>query len=101
MTIEKVSKYISTSQGVSEPSAFGRSVLLSLPRVKWLEEKQESEPKKEVVKRNVKITPLQQQVLELHQSGLGIAQIAMKLSKSKNAISKLLGRIRAKETRNG
>lgn len=48
-----------------------------------------------------KLTPLQRQALDLHQSGQSIAQIAMKLLKSKNAISKLLRRARANEVSNG
>ena len=44
MRIEKISRYISVTPGVSEPRNFGRRVLLSLPRVRWLEAQPDYQP---------------------------------------------------------
>ena len=44
MRIEKVSKYISVTPGAAEPKTFGRRVLLSLPRVRWLEAQPDYQP---------------------------------------------------------
>ena len=117
MQIEKMSKYISVTPGIAQPNAFGRQVLLSLPRVKWLERQPDYEPwpelatppRDERVKdyiasrytfrpqtRRNELSPMQKQAWELQQTGMTHAQIAKRLSKSKNAIGKLLAQAREK-----
>ena len=121
--MEKQSKYITKYTDVDNPK-YGtftrRNILLSLPRVKWLDRQPDYTPwpelptivqtedkpeRKPVVNtrytfrphmRSDKLTPLQQQVWDLHRQGLSQPQIGQQMGKSTNAIAKLIAQAREK-----
>lgn len=115
---EKQSKYISIRSGVSSSQGDARRVLLSLPRVKWLDRQpdympwpplEEPKPKPKIVTgfrpapytlkphlRNDKLSLMQQHAWDLHLSGKTNVQIGVEMNKSTNAVGKLLGQAREK-----
>lgn len=115
---EKQSKYISIRSGVSSSQGDARRVLLSLPRVKWLDRQpdympwpplEEPKPKPKIVTgfrpapyafkphlRNDKLSLMQQHAWELHLSGKTNVQIGVEMNKSTNAVGKLLVQARLK-----
>jgi DNA-directed RNA polymerase specialized sigma24 family protein len=118
--MEKQSKYITKYTDVDNPK-YGtftrRNILLSLPRVKWLdrqpdytpwpelptivqtEDKPERKPTRCTFRphtRSNQLTPLQQQAWDLHCQGLSHAKISVEMNKSTNAIGKLLAQAREK-----
>ena len=120
--MEKQSKYITKYTDVDNPK-YGtftrRNILLSLPRVKWLDRQPdytpwpdlpavvqtEDKPERKPVKtrytfrphmRSDKLTPLQQQVWDLHRKGLSHPQIGQQMGKSTNAVAKLIAQAREK-----
>jgi len=117
MTPEKVSKYITIRPGVSSPQGAERRVLLSLPKVKWLEAQPDyqpwpplREPEPEPPKpsppptrytfrpetRSNELSARQRQAWALHLGGLSMAQIGEKMSCTSNAAGKLVGQAREK-----
>lgn len=117
MTIEKQSKYVSVSPAVGAPQGTARRVLLSLPRVRWLEaqpdyepwpelKEPEPEPEPEPKKparytlrpetRSNELSNRQRQAWALHLGGLSMAQIGEKMDCSANAAGKLVQQAREK-----
>lgn len=127
MQIEKMSKYIepvcdNRSAGVGNRNR--RRILMSLPRLKWLERQEdyvpwtlppEPEPEPEEEKPGDKqsrhngryaahrtsehrdeLTPQQRQVWALHLGGMSVVEIAARVGKSPNAASKMLCQARQK-----
>lgn len=127
MNIEKMSKYIepfcdNRSGGASTYTR--RRILISLPRVKWLERQPDYvpwpplvEPQPEPVEAvkpkapqqqkgryavcrssapNDELSTQQRQIWALHLGGLTVAQIATKVGKTPNATSKALAQARLK-----
>lgn len=116
--IEKVSKYISIRSGISEPQSAGRRVLMSLPRVRWLEAQPdyepwppleelkmepapepETEPQRYVFRpqaRNYELSDRQREAWKMYDEGLSVKQVAEKMNISRNAASKLLAQAREK-----
>lgn len=123
MNIEKVSKYITKYTDTDNPK-YGtftrRNILLSLPRVKWLERQPDYTPWPPLPPitapevrtdhkpintrkfsfrpqtRNNELSPSQQQAWNLHRNGKSHAQIGEEMGKSSNAIGKLLAQAREK-----
>lgn len=118
--MEKQSKYITKYTDVDNLK-YGtftrRNILLSLPRVKWLDRQPdytpwpdlptivqtEIKPERKSTRytfrphlRNDKLTPLQQQVWDLHRQGLSHPQIGQQMGKSTNAVAKLIAQAREK-----
>ena len=118
--MEKQSKYITKYTDVDNPK-YGtftrRNILLSLPRVKWLDRQPdytpwpdlpppaqpEDKPKHTPTRytfrpqtRSDQLTPLQQQVWDLHRQGLSHVKIGVEMNKSTNAIGKLIAQAREK-----
>lgn len=118
MNIEKVSKYINVRSGISCGPGDGRRVLLSLPRVQWLERqpdyapwpplenpKPEPEPEQEYQParytfrpqlRSNELSTRQRQAWALHLGGMSNGQIAEKMGTTPNAAGKLLAQAREK-----
>lgn len=119
MNIEKMSRYITVRPGVSSPHGHERRVLLSLPRVKWLEAQPDYEPwppleaprpkpeiKPEQINprrhtfrpqlRSDELSTAQKQAWDLHRSGKSHAEVGAMLNKSTNAVGKLLAQAREK-----
>ena len=118
MNIEKVSKYINVRSGISCGPGDGRRVLLSLPRVQWLERqpdyapwppleklKPEPEPEQEHQParytfrpqlRNNELSVRQRQAWNLHLAGMSMKQIGEKMDCTDNAASKLVAQARDK-----
>lgn len=110
MNIERVSKYILTGHGES------RRVLLSLPRVKWLEAQpdytpwppletkkpeptQEHKPERYTLRpqlRNNELSVRQRQAWALHLGGATHAKAAEVMGCSPNAVGKLIAQAREK-----
>lgn len=118
MNIAKVSKYIRSHSGISSGPGDGRRILLSLPRVEWLERQpdytpwpplEEPKPEPEPVPdfqparynlrphmRSHELSNRQRQAWALHLGGLSMAQIGEKMSCTANAASKLVSQAREK-----
>ena len=116
MNVEKVSKYISIRSGISEPQSAGRRVLMSLPRVKWLEAqpdyepwppleepKPEPPPEPEPARysfrpqlRSNEMSDRQKEAWAMHGEGLSNIQIAERMKITPNAAGKLLAQAREK-----
>lgn len=116
MNVEKVSKYISIRSGISEPQSVGRRVLMSLPRVRWLEAqpdyepwppleepKPEPPPEPEPARyelrpqlRSNEMSDRQKAAWAMHNEGLSNIQIAERMKITPNAAGKLLAQAREK-----
>jgi len=120
MQIEKVSRYIdqlSESRSAGINGRTRRRVLLSLPRIQWLErqpdytpwpplqedtpEAPQEPPAKTKFRHwspssNDTLTPQQQKIWEMHSSGMSVVEIAERLGKTRNAASKSLQEARLK-----
>lgn len=117
MNVEKVSKYISIRSGISEPQSAGRRVLMSLPRVRWLEAQpdytpwpplEEPRPEPPAVEpepvrytlrpqsHNYELSDRQKLAWTMHSEGLSVKQVAENMKVSRNAASKLLAQAREK-----
>ena len=115
--MQKVSRYIHVRSGTSCGPGDGRRVLLSLPRVQWLERQPDykpwpalQEPKPEPVPdyqptrytlrpqcRNHALSERQKQAWALYFEGLSVKQVGEKMGISANAASKLLSQAREKQ----
>ena len=118
--MEKQSKYITKYTDVDNPK-YGtftrRNILLSLPRVKWLDRQPdytpwpdlpavvqtEVKPERKSTRytfrphlRNDKLSEMQQEAWNLHCEGKTNVQIGVELNKSANAVCKLLAQAREK-----
>lgn len=118
--MEKQSKYITKYTDVDNPK-YGtfarRNILLSLPRVKWLDRQPdytpwpdlppvaqaEDKPERKTTRykfrphlRNDKLTEMQQRAWDLHRNGLSYVRIGVEMNKSTNAVSKLIAQAREK-----
>lgn len=118
MIIERVSKYITINHsGISSKHGDGRRVLLSMPRVKWLEAQpdytpwpplEEKQPKQETkinqptryqyrphLRKN-ELSDRQRQAWTLSMENYTRRQIAEKMQCSQNAVAKLIAQAREK-----
>ena len=116
--MNKVSKYIHVRSGISCGPGDGRRVLLSLPRVRWLEAQpdyvpwpplKEPEPEPEAVpdyqptrytfrpqQRSDALSAAQQQAWDLYCGGMSIVQIGVETNRSTNAAAKLIAQAKEK-----
>ena len=114
--MNKVSKYIHVRSGISCGPGDGRRVLLSLPRVEWLERQPDytpwpplKEPEPEPVPdfqptrcdlrpqlRSHELSNRQRQAWNLHLAGLTMKQIGEKMDCTDNAASHLVCQAREK-----
>ena len=116
--MNRVSKYIHVRSGISCGPGDGRRVLLSLPRVEWLERQpdyvpwpplKEPAPAPEPVPdfqptrydlrphlRSHELSNRQRQAWNLHLAGLSMKQIGAKMDCTDNAASKLVSQAREK-----
>jgi len=117
VNVERISRYISIKPGVSEAQGAERRVLLSLPRVRWLERQPDYKPwpalqesKPEPVPdyqptkhsfrpqlRSDELSERQKQAWALYLEGLSVKQVGEKMGISSNAASKLLAQAREKQ----
>ena len=115
MQIEKVSKFINSR---SFENATGRRVLLSLPRVRWLEAQPDYtpwppletpkppppavpdyKPGKYTLRpqyRNDRLSDAQKRAWDLHRSGMSHMWIGVEMNKTTNAVGKLIAQAREK-----
>ncbi len=112
--MNRVSKYIHVRSGISCGPGDGRRVLLSLPRVEWLErqpdyepwpplKEPEPEPDFQPTKhsfrpqlRSHELSERQKQAWDLYQSDLTVTQIGAKMDCTPNAASKLVAQAKEK-----
>ena len=114
--MNKVSKYIHVRSGISCGPGDGRRVLLSLPRVQWLERQPDyvpwpplKEPEPEPVPdfqptkhsfrpqlRSDELSERQRQAWNLHLAKLSMKQIGEKMNCTPNAVGKLVAQAREK-----
>ncbi len=114
--MNRVSKYIHVRSGISCGPGDGRRVLLSLPRVEWLERQPDyepwpplKEPEPEPVPdfqptrydlrphlRSHELSERQKQAWDLYQSDLTVTQIGEKMDCTPNAASKLVAQAKEK-----
>lgn len=117
MKIEAQSKYITIKPGVPSSHGDSRRVLLSLPRVKWLDSQPDYEPWPPLEPprpsvagkpintrkfsfrpqtRSDKLSAMQQEAWDLHCSGKTHVQIGVEMNKTTNAVGKLIAQAREK-----
>ena len=112
--MNRVSKYIHVRSGISCGPGDGRRVLLSLPRVEWLErqpdyepwpplKEPEPEPDFQPTKhsfrpqlRSHELSNRQRQAWNLHLGGMTMIQIGAKMDCTPNAASKLVAQAKEK-----
>ena len=112
--MNRVSKYIHVRSGISCGPGDGRRVLLSLPRVEWLErqpdyepwpplKEPEPEPDFQPTKhsfrpqlRSHELSVRQRQAWNLHLGGMTMIQIGAKMDCTPNAASKLVAQAKEK-----
>ncbi len=114
--MQRVSKYIHVRSGISCGPGDGRRVLLSLPRVEWLERQPDyepwpplKEPEPEPVPdfqparydlrphlRSHELSERQKRAWDLYQTDLTVIQIGMEMGCTPNAASKLVAQAKEK-----